>query len=244
MRRRVVSRPRVDEKGGKNQFPRSGQLAAIHLPSHDLEISGISKERRICVQKTDGFTPLRPSLAFNPLFHQSPLFFSFFFFYTESLLLPYFSCFFPSFFPRPRFFFFSLPSLKRLPQVSWKIQWTCRICIIRVPLWFHPCAGLAARWSSEIRKKFTCLPRHFAHDWVSPSLFLSLSLCFVRFKASRRGEEKRKEPASDFTPNQRFFTQFLREFSANPRERGRGRDDSDALGIGSRFFKQTLAPGF
>ena len=106
MRRRVVSRPRVDEKGGKNQFPRSGQLAAIHLPSHDLEISGISKERRICVQKTDGFTPLRPSLAFNPLFHQSPLFFSFFFFLhwiASSTLL---FVFFPLFFPSSSFFFF------------------------------------------------------------------------------------------------------------------------------------------
>ena len=183
---RLVSRPRVDEKGGKNQFPRSGQLAAIHLPSHDLEISGISKERRICVQKTDGFTPLRPSLAFNPLFQQSPLFFLLFFFSTlNRFFYLTFSRFFPSFLPSSSvFFFFVSFAVKRLPpKFPEKFSEHAGYASSASPFDFIPPPASAARWSSEIRKKFTCLlPRHFARGRLFPRLSFSVS---CGFKASR-----------------------------------------------------------
>lgn len=66
---------RVDGKGGKkkrkkkeNQFPRSGQLDGIHRDTTFPwpRKSGISKERRICVQKTDGFHPVATLLSIQP----------------------------------------------------------------------------------------------------------------------------------------------------------------------------------
>lgn len=82
----------------ENQFPRSGQLGGIHRDTTFPwpRKSGISKERRICVQKTDGFHPVATLLSIQP--PPPPRFF----FNPESLLLRHFSSLFP-------FFFFSLP---------------------------------------------------------------------------------------------------------------------------------------
>ena len=53
----------------ENQFPRSGQLGGIHRDTTFPwpRKSGISKERRICVQKTDGFHPVATLLSIQPL---------------------------------------------------------------------------------------------------------------------------------------------------------------------------------
>lgn len=84
----------------ENQFPRSGQLGGIHRDTTFPwpRKSGISKERRICVQKTDGFHPVATLLSIQPPPSPPRFFFSTLnrFFYATS---PLFSL----------FFFFSLP---------------------------------------------------------------------------------------------------------------------------------------
>ena len=215
MRRRVVSRPRVDEKGGKNQFPRSGQLAAIHLPSHDLEISGISKERRICVQKTDGFTPLRPSLAFNPLFHQSPLFFSFFFFLhwiASSTLL---FVFFPLFFPSSSFFFFFLfLRWKDYPKFPEKFSEHAGYASSASPFDFIPAP---ASLRDDLPKSGKNLPAYpvilltTEFPRLSFSLFLSV-LCGLKRVAEGRKKEKSQRQISPRTNafSHSFYASFRR----------------------------------
>lgn len=169
---------RVDGKGGKkkrkkkeNQFPRSGQLDGIHRDTTFPwpRKSGISKERRICVQKTDGFHPVATLLSIQP--PPPPRFFFTLnrFFYATSPLFPSFPPFFFSLLP---FFFIESKTnpwnFRRNPSEY------AGYASSASPLWFHPSA---ARWSPEIRKKFTCFyPRHFAITRLSLSLSVSCGL--------------------------------------------------------------------
>ena len=102
-------RGRVDEKGGEKKGGKKGKkkinfqdrgnsvaFIAI-LPSHDLENREFLKSGGFAFKKQTVFTPLRPSLAFNPLLLLG------FFFNPESLLLRHFSSLFPFFFLFPPF---------------------------------------------------------------------------------------------------------------------------------------------
>lgn len=165
-------RGRVDEKGGEKKGGKKGKkkinfqdrgnsvaFIAI-LPSHDLENREFLKSGGFAFKKQTVFTPLRPSLAFNPL-----LLLGFFFqpwiASSTPLLLS-----FPFFFLFPPFL--RIQSKTNPLEFSKKSQWICRICIIRVsPFDFIP------PLRDDLPKSGKNLPA------FTP---VSLSLCFVRFK--------------------------------------------------------------
>ena len=174
--KREGKKKKKKEKKKINFQDRGNSVAFIAiLPSHDLENrEEFLKSGGFAFKKQTVFTPLRPSLAFNPLLLLG-------FFYPESLLLRHFSSFF--------LFFSLLPFFIESKTNPWNFRRNpseyAGYASSASPLWFHPSA---ARWSPEIRKKFTCLyPRHFAI--ISLSLF---SLCFVRFKTSRLREKEQR----------------------------------------------------
>lgn len=205
----------------ENQFPRSGQLGGIHRDTTFPwpRKSGISKERRICVQKTDGFHPVATLLSIQPPPPPPRFFFSTLnrFFYATS---PLFSL----------FFFFSLPFFEFNRRLT---PWNFR----RNPSEY---AGYASSASPPLISSLRCemisrnqekiylpLPPSFCVS-LSLSLFVSCGLKTESFKGERA--------ASDFTPNQRFFTQFLRVFT---RSQG-GALDNGVTGIVWTISSQTL----
>lgn len=202
----------------ENQFPRSGQLGGIHRDTTFPwpRKSGISKERRICVQKTDGFHPVATLLSIQP--PPPPRFF----------FQPWIASSTPLFLSFP--FFFLFPPFLRIQsktnplEFSKKSQWICRICIIRVsPFDFIP------PLRDDLPKSGKNLP---AFTPVVLRLSLSLSVSCGLETESFKGERA----ASDFTPNQRFFTQFLRVFT---RSQG-GALDNGVMGIVWTISSQTL----
>ena len=204
----------------ENQFPRSGQLGGIHRDTTFPwpRKSGISKERRICVQKTDGFHPVATLLSIQPPPSPPRFFFSTLnrFFYATS---PLFSLFFFLFPP-----FLRIQSKTNPLEFSKKSQWICRICIIRVsPFDFIPPLRDDLPKSGKNLPAFTPVVLR-----LSPSLSVSCGLETESFKGERA--------ASDFTPNQRFFTQFLRVFT---RSQG-GALDNGVTGIVWTISSQTL----
>ena len=222
-------RGRVDEKGGEKKGGKKGKkkinfqdrgnsvaFIAI-LPSHDLENREFLKSGGFAFKKQTVFTPLRPSLAFNPLLLLLDFFFSTLnrFFYATS---PLFSL----------FFFFSLPFFEFNRRLT---PWNFR----RNPSEY---AGYASSASPPLISSLRCemisrnqekiylpLPPSFC---VSLSLSVSCGLETESFKGERA--------ASDFTPNQRFFTQFLRVFT---RSQG-GALDNGVMGIVWTISSQTL----
>lgn len=216
-------RGRVDEKGGEKKGGKKGKkkinfqdrgnsvaFIAI-LPSHDLENREFLKSGGFAFKKQTVFTPLRPSLAFNPLLLLG------FFFNPESLLLRHFSSLFP-------FFFFSLPFFEFNRRLT---PWNFR----RNPSEY---AGYASSASPPLISSLRCemISRNQEKIYLPlpPSLSLSVS-CGLKTE-SFKGERA----ASDFTPNQRFFTQFLRVFT---RSQG-GALDNGVTGIVWTISSQTL----
>ena len=126
--------------------------------------------------------------------------------------------------------FFLFPPFLRIQsktnplEFSKKSQWICRICIIRVsPFDFIP------PLRDDLPKSGKNLP---AFTPVVLRLSLSLSVSCGLETESFKGERA----ASDFTPNQRFFTQFLRVFT---RSQG-GALDNGVMGIVWTISSQTL----
>lgn len=214
---------RKKERKKKINFQDRGNSMAFIaiLPSHDLENGEFLKSGGFAFKKQTVFTPLRPSLAFNPLLLLG-------FFYPESLLLRHFfsfSLFFPFFFSLLPFFFIESKTnpwnFRRNPSEY------AGYASSASPLWFHPSA---ARWSPEIRKKFTCFyPRHFAITRLS----LSLSLCFVRFKASRLREKEQRR----ISPRTNVFSHSFYAFTWWGKG---GALDNGVTGIVSTISNQTL----
>lgn len=150
----------------ENQFPRSGQLGGIHRDTTFPwpRKSGISKERRICVQKTDGFHPVATLLSIQPPPSPPRFFFSTLnrFFYATS---PLFSL----------FFFFSLPFFEFNRRLT---PWNFR----RNPSEY---AGYASSASPPLISSLRCemISRNQEKIYLPlPPSSLSLSLCFVRFR--------------------------------------------------------------
>lgn len=213
---------RKKERKKKINFQDRGNSMAFIaiLPSHDLENREFLKSGGFAFKKQTVFTQLRPSLAFNPL-----LLLGFFLPWIASstpLLL-----FFPL---SPPFFFSLLPFFFIESKTN---PWNFRrnpseyagYASSASPLWFHPSA---ARWSPEIRKKFTCFyPRHFAIT------HLSLSLCFVRFKASRLREKEQRR----ISPRTNVFSHSFYAFTWWGKG---GALDNGVTGIVSTISNQTL----
>lgn len=222
-------RGRVDEKGGEKKGGKKGKkkinfqdrgnsvaFIAI-LPSHDLENREFLKSGGFAFKKQTVFTPLRPSLAFNPLLLLLDFFFQPWIASSTPLLLSF-------------LFFFLFPPFLRIQsktnplEFSKKSQWICRICIIRVsPFDFIP------PLRDDLPKSGKNLPAFIP---VVLRLSLSLSVSCGLETESFKGERA----ASDFTPNQRFFTQFLRVFT---RSQG-GALDNGVMGIVWTISSQTL----
>lgn len=174
-------RGRVDEKGGEKKGGKKGKkkinfqdrgnsvaFIAI-LPSHDLENREFLKSGGFAFKKQTVFTPLRPSLAFNPLLLLG------FFFNPESLLLRHFSSLFP-------FFFFSLPFFEFNRRLT---PWNFR----RNPSEY---AGYASSASPPLISSLRCemISRNQEKIYLPlpPSLSLSVS-CGLKtesFKGERR----------------------------------------------------------